>query len=571
VAIRFDYLRGGLQVSLSREGFVSGHGFGRSVNAARSAPPLQAVEELVLSTKPQGFVTGHDFSRAESPAKTGSGFSPCKILPRTTAKSNPLSAVCLAFLLAALPAVAQYPVQMSKSNQDAPEMRAVGVLEWTGEEDHPKASRLVPVSLYDGQALQDAGIYLARPAPLALSSEVEYELKQDGKTVGYFDINNAGQEQGSWVGFGVWKPLPKPKPAAQSAKAAKVDSWGDDVQSDKPTLHRKAHSDEGSGSGSGGSSGSSGEAQDPDRPTLHKKDASANSGDTGADSSSSSAPTDPDRPTLHKKTSDSDSADGGVATAGDPDRPTLKKKDAKAPADVGYVESLPDVTDPNRPRLARGKVNDEGLPVLPTLMGLPPDMHQAVAVSDAKSRPEHLWTYSWSNPDDEAKMKAEMEDLARKALGLTPPAPPPTPRRTATTTHRKAAPAPAPPPPAPLLDEQFHVFELAYGSGATMVLSAHTGGAGAAEKFVTLVAQPDLYGNVLVLLKNVTDAAHLDDKPRMRLVDAVDAIADNRGELLFELRGATQRQFVLYRVLRGQADRLFISGPGSIAPPPSGE
>ena len=50
-------------------------------------------------------------------------------------------------------------------------------------------------------------------------------------------------------------------------------------------------------------------------------------------------------------------------------------------------------------------------------------MHQAVAVSDAKSRPEHLWSYSWANPDDEAKMKAQMEDLARKALGLTPPAP----------------------------------------------------------------------------------------------------------------------------------------------------
>jgi hypothetical protein len=458
---------------------------------------------------------------------------------------------------------------MSKANQDAPEMRAIGVLEWTGEEDHPKASRLVPVSLYDGQALQDAGIYLARPAPLALSSEVEYELKQDGKTVGYFDISSAGQEQGSWVGFGVWKPLSKPKPAAQAAKSAKVDSWGDDVQSDRPTLHRKAHSDEGSASGSGGSSGSSGEAQDPDRPTLHKKDAGA--GDSGSDNSSASAPTDPDRPTLHKKTSENDSADGGVAAAGDPDRPTLKKKGGRAPADVGYVESLPNITDPDRPRLARGKVNAEGLPVLPTLMGLPPDMHQAVAVSDAKSRPEHLWTYSWSNPDDEAKMKAEMEDLARKALGLASPAPPPTPKRTATTTRRKAASAPAPPLPAPLLDEQFRVFELAYGSGATMVLSAHTDGAGAAEKFVTLVGQPDLYGNVLVLLKNVTDAAHLDDKPRMRLVDAVDAIADNRGELLFELRGATQRQFVLYRVLRGQADRLFISGPGTIASAPSGE
>jgi hypothetical protein len=192
-------------------------------------------------------------------------------------------------------------------------------------------------------------------------------------------------------------------------------------------------------------------------------------------------------------------------------------------------------------------------------------MHQAVAVSDAKSRPEHLWNYSWANPDDEAKMKADMEDIARKALGLTPPPAPAAsaPKRTAATAHKKAT--PPPPPPVPLLDEQFRVFELAYGSGATMVLSAHTDGQGAQEKFVTLVAQPDLYGNVVVLLKNVTDAAHLDDTPRMRLVDAVDAIADNRGELLFELRGATQRQFALYRVLRGQADKLFVSGPGEIA------
>ena len=71
-----------------------------------------------------------------------------------------------------------------------------------------------------------------------------------------------------------------------------------------------------------------------------------------------------------------------------------------------------------------------------------------------------------------------------------------------------------------------------------MVLSAHTNGSGAQEKFVTLVAQPDLYGNVAVLMKNVTDADDLDDTPRMRLVDAVDALADNRGELLFELRGS---------------------------------
>jgi hypothetical protein len=100
-----------------------------------------------------------------------------------------------------------------------------------------------------------------------------------------------------------------------------------------------------------------------------------------------------------------------------------------------------------------------------------------------------------------------------------------------------------------------------------MVLSAHTTGTGEQEKFVTLIAQPDLYGGVVVLVKNVTDAAHLDLTPRMRLVDAVDAEADNRGELLFELRGATDRQFALYRVLRGDATRIFLSGPESIAAP----
>ncbi|MGB6743617.1 MAG: hypothetical protein WBE38_08155, partial [Terracidiphilus sp.] len=251
----------------------------------------------------------------------------------------------------------------------------------------------------------------------------------------------------------------------------------------------------------------------------------------------------------------------------DPDRPKLKKKNDD---DVASVSSLPDVSDPDRPRLIPGKPADMGPAVLPSLMGLPPDMEQTVAVSDAKNPPEHIWSYSWSNPADEAKYKGDLEDLARTALGLNPPPTPakPAPKKTATAktaaTHKTRLTLP-PPAPEPLVDEQFHVFELAYGSGATLVLSARTAGTGADEKFVTLVAQPDLYGNLAVLLKNVTDAAHMDDTPRMRLVDAVDATDDNRGELLFELRGQSQRQFALYRVLRGDVTRLFVSSGDAIA------
>jgi hypothetical protein len=95
-----------------------------------------------------------------------------------------------------------------------------------------------------------------------------------------------------------------------------------------------------------------------------------------------------------------------------------------------------------------------------------------------------------------------------------------------------------------------------------MVLTATNDAPPPSRKFVTIIAQPDLYGNVRVLLKSLTDMAHLDDTPRMRLVDAVDALADNRGELLFELRGEGQRQFALYRIYRGAAEKLFVSGGG---------
>jgi hypothetical protein len=442
-------------------------------------------------------------------------------------------------IVAVFPAVAQYPGQITNANKNTPTLRAVAVLEWTGDADHPKASRIVPVCVYDGQELQDGGIYLARPEPLALEGEVEYQLQQDGKPVGLFDVENAAREQGAWVGYGKLKPLPRPKPAP--VQVAKIDE--DDAQSDTPVLHRKHHSGD-SGSGGNGSSG------------------------TGSDPGQQGPPPDPDRPTLHRNpdtsaTSSAGSSSSSTSTS-DSNQPKLKKK---KPEDEGYVSDVATVTDSDRPHLFRGKSAGFGAPVLPSLMGLPPEMHQEVSVSDTQNQPLHVWDYIWANPDDENKMKAGMEDLARTALGLNPPpAPAPKPKKTTTTTtHKTAKPAPPPPPPAPLLDEQFRVFELAYGSGATMVLSAHTDGAGAPMKFVTLIAQPDLYGNVAVLVKNVTDAAHLDDTPRMRLVDAVDAMADNRGELLFELRGATQRQFALYRVLRGQATRLFASSPDAIA------
>ncbi len=83
-------------------------------------------------------------------------------------------------------------------------------------------------------------------------------------------------------------------------------------------------------------------------------------------------------------------------------------------------------------------------------------------------------------------------------------------------------------------------------------------------KYVTLIAQPDFNGVPKVLFKSVTDDDHLDLTPKMRLVDAVDARANNRGDLVFELRSRHDREFVIYRIAGGQAEQVFTTGSSLI-------
>lgn len=449
-----------------------------------------------------------NYSRAGRPVSSrGGGHS------RASRFRIGVSTLSMFAMAASLPVAAQYAGKVpEQSKTNGPDLRAVAVLEWTGDPGHPKASRLVPITIWDGQELQDASIYMAQPEPLALQSEVEYKLKENGKSIGYYEVSSAGQSQGLWVGFGTWKPLTKPKPAEAAKQVA--DAGGDD--SGRPVLHRAP-----------GADGSSGKSSAPKPPP------------------------DPDRPTLKE--------------------PSKKVDSAPNPQnDVAYSQPIANVPDPDRPRLFHGKASDSGSPVLPTLAGLPPDMHQTIAVSDDGDHPDHIWTYSWTNPDEEAKMKSELEDLARKALAPTPPPTTPKPERNKATAHRRTR-AAAPPATLPvqisLEDERFRVFQLTYGGPPTMVFSAHTQGTGAQEKFITLIGQPDLYGNAMVLFKHIASADNLDTDPAMRLIDPVDAMADNRGELMFELRGATQREFALYRVMNGQVQKVFTSLPESVAMP----
>jgi len=242
-------------------------------------------------------------------------------------------------------------------------------------------------------------------------------------------------------------------------------------------------------------------------------------------------------------------------------------------ASVGAAKNI----DPDRPQMTRGGgqgVYGKALEAS-KLRGMPPDLNQMAAVSDSATHEEHPFAYQWVAPEDATAMQKAVEALAIKAalhpdagekpLGGKTPTAPPTARLGAprsTLAHRVAP----KPPPVVLSEEVFRAFELTYGGGPTLVLTAKAtigpNNAGTTvERYVTIIAQPDFDNLPQVRLQSVTDAEHLDITPRMRLVDAVDTKGNNEAELLFELRRANDRQFAIYRVRGLQAEQAFATEP----------
>jgi len=511
-------------------------------------------------------------------------------------------------------------------------VRAVGVYEWTGDLAKPASSRMVPVTLFiDGQ-LQDAGVYLARPVPMALLTGNIYEMQQAGVAKGTLELSFARHMQmtevatgataydDGWFGYGSFKgpaAVKKAPPLKASKTMAEVTSSKDDG---RPHFSNKSGGDSGtdakgdSGKTDSDKTGSSGSGSastvDADRPTMKRRSGSSSDSSGTASTDTGAVPADdPDRPHLSKKSgSDSSGTDssagsdpasgpgsgsgsgGGTTTAGqnvpeggsanDPDRPTLKrrtadeiKRDRKQAdsASVTGVGSLND--DPNRPTMRRGKptsaMNEDDLP---KMMGLPVDLKQMVAVSDAVNRPVHDFARPWEDDAERSAILMKMEGLARAKLAeygavaapvvaVTPEAKPATAaaaRRAAAAAKKKAVAVVA--PVIALQDEELKGFTLSYGGLATFVYTAHTVGTGATLDYVTVVAQADPAGALQPAIVSATDATHLDRTPRMRLVDAVDAEASNRASLLFELRGQRSRQFGLYSVIGARADQRFLSG-----------
>jgi hypothetical protein len=438
------------------------------------------------------------------------------------------------------PAWGQY---VGRVDQQAPQngthLRATAVVEYTGDLTKMKESRLVPIAIWDGMQYQPGGLYLAQPAPLAVLSGTQYELEEAGKPQGFFNIRDAEDLAGQWVGVGSFEAPPAPKPRAPAAKRNHAYEVRD-ADPDKPHFaHRPAdEQNQGGRDGASGGSGSGTSAQaappvDPDRPTLHSR--SGDSGDSGSSSGSSGS----------SNTQDSDT-----------DRPTFHRQSNRS-AEVPTTQ--PDV-DPNRPHLEyKAPVEQEKLGKLSALFGLPKDMTQIAGVSDDRNGDTPSWVFSWANPDDENKMKTALEAIAEKAIAPPAATAAAAPTKVTGTAARRKQHQAAQSATLALADEEFKAYSLSFGGGATMVLTAHS--TATPVKYVTIVAEPDFYGQARVLLQQVTSDDSLDISPRYRLVDAVDTAGNGRADLIFELRGQTYRQFAIYRIAAGTATEAFVTAP----------
>ena len=420
--------------------------------------------------------------------------------------------------------------------------RALGLVQLS-----PKGNegRLIPVVIMLDGKFYDAGSYKATPVPMALDFDTVYEAFRSGVSQGVFTITQPGQLNHTWIAEGTWLPAGAKAPEMSKKYATPVIEDKDAP----PVLHRRSEkSDTDSGS----------DKKDKDKDKDEKGKAKDNN--------------DKDQPKPATGAASPDAAKAPVAA-----------EPPKTPA--------PDepITDPNRPRLRRGKPDSSarrepfttfdpltdaapsGIASASTeKTGANPKDSSATsppiviipAISDAGGPDPRPYTYD-VKPAEEASYRGKMLDLAAAQLhaGANPAA-----RETASAPKNSApgrsAGKSADKVPKPAFDDvNLRIFDLSNSNEPVLVLSAkaHPSAASASGSVdetqeITLIARTNLEGELRKLFFSQTDSRHLDVTPRLELIDVVDADGDGRGELLFRRTFEDGSAYAIYRVT---ADRLW--------------
>lgn len=465
------------------------------------------------------------------------------------------------------PADQQQSQKRDKKSKRGP--RAIAVVEFLPG----GGTRLVPIALWIDGHFYDASLYGANPEPMALEPETVYQALTYGEPAGWFTVTTPREVKGNWVAEGQWKPETpvEARMAQQAAKQPKSKPKGQDVLSDDqgpPVLRRPGASD--TASPSGGQSSA---------PASTSGGNSTPSG-SGSSTANSNAPPksddDPDRPTLKASPASSSSAPANSKpTLGDNTQPAK----AQAQASGAPAAASPDEDDPNRPVLRRGKPAAQPAPVDTDFSDA--SVNQAakpaaggaatatpatsVALAKATQPPRTFAAISDAGDYQTRSLLYGMATGERESLGGPM-------SRMAMDEVRKYASqhnGPAVPKAAAITDYDLRGFDLDYSNSPTLVLSAKLPVApvkpapGAEfDYFVTVVARVDLNGTPQKIFSVVSDTNHLDAYPRMQIIDAVDADANGRGDLLFRQYSDTGISYALYRVFPYQMEKIFEGGAG---------
>ncbi len=191
------------------------------------------------------------------------------------------------------------------------------------------------------------------------------------------------------------------------------------------------------------------------------------------------------------------------------------------------------------------------------------------AVSDAQGPDARPYAFEMK-PGEEDSYRKKMLTLAAtevqaKARAMTPKMPGAAPAKRAPA--RTAA---TPKAKAPAFDDiQFRAFDLWNTNEPIFVMTAQahlppdpsSPATGLRTYTITLVARADIYLELHKLLADVTDEQHLDEFPKLELVDAVDADGDGRGDLLFREVSDAGTAWAIYKPTSDSLYSLFEGTP----------
>ena len=422
--------------------------------------------------------------------------------------------------------------QLARKTKEAQGPRALGLVELSAD----GSARLIPICIMVDGKFYDAGAYKASPVPFALWNDTVYEAEKTGVSQGLFTVGEATRTgNDNWFAEGRWRAAgSEPKPRRKATKPKLDDDEG------PPKLRRA----------------------EPEKPE---------SAGTQSPPASTPAPADDKK----SPPSGSESVPAPAATAAPPASTDQRGIDIEGVTDANDE-------DPNRPILKRGKTETlaKAHPQVGASTGVPRRPAGAAAKAEAKAAPQAIPAISDASgpeprpymydikPDEEQKYRKGMLALAADAVLArakeTAPVVPGTKpvNRASARTVRAAQPS--------FDDVQFRAFDLWNTNEPVFVLSAtaHLPKAASTDTsddrpyYVTLVAKRNIYDELHKLYAGVTDAKHLDETPRLELIDAVDADGDGRGELLFRRVFDVGSAWAVYRAGADQLFPLFEGTPG---------